>query len=315
MNSNCNCRMLDEYFAEQMKEVISLCATVRQTMLFSATMTEQVRIGINSPGQAGLSRNSSSLCVLLRWKIWQQSPLTNLWKFLWMRTHRWLWISGRNLSGSDPTGKGTARLLLQVRPPFHLVWSLLNLALHSSLAEAYLPWASDGVCANKASSPSVAHHSRPLGNSCWRIARESVSGSGKGPTLSVLTLWIHVNIFLQRLESLKRFKDGDVDVLLATDLAARGLDIEGVRTVINFTMPSTIAHYIHRVGRTARAGKSGRWVKDLSCLSISCCFFWGSELPACFYLLKLIKYSPVLIRLAVVRLVTGGDITQLWAAS
>lgn len=62
----------------------------------------------------------------------------------------------------------------------------------------------------------------------------------------------------QRLEALEKFRKGEVDILLATDLAARGLDISRVETVVNFEMPNQVETYIHRIGRTARAGRGGK---------------------------------------------------------
>ncbi|KAK5584434.1 hypothetical protein RB653_006045 [Dictyostelium firmibasis] len=62
----------------------------------------------------------------------------------------------------------------------------------------------------------------------------------------------------QRFDSLQQFRDGQVNYLLASDVASRGLDIIGVKTVINYNMPNTLAQYIHRVGRTARAGMEGK---------------------------------------------------------
>lgn len=61
----------------------------------------------------------------------------------------------------------------------------------------------------------------------------------------------------QRQKALDRFKDGRVKVMVATDVAARGLDIPNVSHVINFDTPQTYEDYIHRIGRTGRAGASG----------------------------------------------------------
>ncbi len=61
----------------------------------------------------------------------------------------------------------------------------------------------------------------------------------------------------QRVRALEGFKGGDVRVLVATDIAARGLDIDGVSHVINFELPNEPDSYVHRIGRTARNGASG----------------------------------------------------------
>lgn len=61
----------------------------------------------------------------------------------------------------------------------------------------------------------------------------------------------------QRTQALNEFKTGESNLLLATDVAARGLDIPNVMTVINLTFPLTVEDYVHRIGRTGRAGQSG----------------------------------------------------------
>ena len=63
-----------------------------------------------------------------------------------------------------------------------------------------------------------------------------------------------------RLGALNKFKTGARDVLVATDVAARGLDIPAVDTVVNFDLPPDSTTYVHRVGRTARAGRAGKSV-------------------------------------------------------
>lgn len=61
----------------------------------------------------------------------------------------------------------------------------------------------------------------------------------------------------ERNETLQEFKDRKIRILFATDIAARGLDIDDIDCVVNFDLPRSPADYIHRIGRTARAGKSG----------------------------------------------------------
>jgi ATP-dependent RNA helicase RhlE len=67
-----------------------------------------------------------------------------------------------------------------------------------------------------------------------------------------------------RVRTLKRFKDNELRVLVATDIAARGLDIEALPHVVNFDMPHVAEDYVHRIGRTGRAGVEGEAVSLVS---------------------------------------------------
>jgi ATP-dependent RNA helicase RhlE len=60
-----------------------------------------------------------------------------------------------------------------------------------------------------------------------------------------------------RQRALERFRSGHARVLVATDIAARGIDVDGVSHVINFELPHEPESYVHRIGRTARAGNAG----------------------------------------------------------
>jgi ATP-dependent RNA helicase RhlE len=61
----------------------------------------------------------------------------------------------------------------------------------------------------------------------------------------------------QRDKAIAAFKSGEIKVLVATDVAARGLDIPDVKHVYNYELPNVPEAYVHRIGRTARAGKEG----------------------------------------------------------
>ena len=61
----------------------------------------------------------------------------------------------------------------------------------------------------------------------------------------------------QRERALAGFKTGQISILVATDIAARGIDVDGVSHVINFDLPNVPESYVHRIGRTARAGRAG----------------------------------------------------------
>lgn len=63
---------------------------------------------------------------------------------------------------------------------------------------------------------------------------------------------------VKRLEVLRKFKEGKLTCLVATDVAARGIDVNDLSMVINYDLPNEAENYVHRIGRTARAGKSGK---------------------------------------------------------
>ncbi|NLA99797.1 MAG: DEAD/DEAH box helicase [Methanomicrobiales archaeon] len=92
-----------------------------------------------------------------------------------------------------------------------------------------------------------------------------------------------------------KFRAGSIDVLVATDVAARGIDVEDVDLVINYDVPQDIEYYIHRIGRTARAGRTGRAVT-----------FVG---PKEYFKLRTIQ-NYTKIRIARIPLPTQGDVEE-----
>jgi ATP-dependent RNA helicase DDX27 len=187
-------RMLEDGFADELDEIIRHTPVHRQTILFSATMTdnvnELVRLSLRKPARIFVDNNTTISRTL------QQ-------EFVRIREEReadrlplLLTLCRRTCSERCIVFFPTKDLAHQ----FRLILGLVGLRcaeLHGGLTQA------------------------------------------------------------ERLDALERFKDGAVDFLTATDVAARGLDIRGVKFVLNYSMPANYKLYLHRVGRTARAGSGG----------------------------------------------------------
>lgn len=94
-----------------------------------------------------------------------------------------------------------------------------------------------------------------------RTKRMAKKLAGRVKDMGFATAEIHSNrSLLQRQKALDGFKRGKYQVLIATDIAARGIDVTGIELVVNYDMPANSEDYVHRIGRTGRAGKTGHAV-------------------------------------------------------
>ncbi|KAH0680641.1 hypothetical protein KY290_023664 [Solanum tuberosum] len=194
-------RLLELGFSAEIRELVRLCPKRRQTMLFSATMTEEVDDLIN------LSLNK---------------PL--------------------RLS-ADPSTKRPATLTEEV---------VRIRRMREGNHEAVLL----ALCTKTFTSKVIVFSGTKLAAHRLKI----IFG-----LLGFKAAELHGNLTqAQRLDALELFRRQEVDFLIATDVAARGLDIIGVQTVINFACPRDLTSYVHRVGRTARAGREGYAVTFVS---------------------------------------------------
>lgn len=212
-------RMLEEGFQAEMQEIIKSCPRGRQTLLFSATMTDDVdqmiRLSLNKPVRLFLDPRKSVASNLVQEFIRVRIPAK---------------------ADAVEAKKRTEDLHISMDP------------VECSVRESILV----ALCQRTYKTRTIVFF--PSKSLCHKM--KIVFG-----LLGMKAAELHGNLTqLQRLESLEAFRDGKVDFLLATDLAARGLDIAGVETVINFQMPAQYERYVHRVGRTARADRSGKAV-------------------------------------------------------
>ncbi|OQD78542.1 hypothetical protein PENDEC_c001G07118 [Penicillium decumbens] len=188
-------RMLEDGFADELNEILTTIPKSRQTMLFSATMTESVdklvRVGMNRPMRLMVDAKKQTVGTLTQ-------------EFVRLRPGREDKRLGYLLHLCKEIYTGRVIIFFRQKKEAHrvrIIFGLMGLKaaeLHGSLSQE------------------------------------------------------------QRIKSVENFRDGKVAFLLCTDVASRGLDIKGVETVINYEAPQSHEIYLHRVGRTARAGRSGR---------------------------------------------------------
>ncbi|KAI9833990.1 MAG: nucleolar DEAD-box protein required for synthesis of 60S ribosomal subunit [Phylliscum demangeonii] len=188
-------RMLEDGFADELNEILKSIPKSRQTMLFSATMTDSVdkliRVGLTRPVRLMLAAKQQTVSTLVQ-------------EFLRLRP------------GRESKRLGYLMVLCQ--------------SVHMNRAIVFFRQKVD------------AHRVRIVFG-LFGLKAAELHGSMSQE---------------QRIQSVEAFRDGKVSFLLATDLASRGLDIRGVETVINYEAPQSYDIYLHRVGRTARAGRTGR---------------------------------------------------------
>lgn len=242
-------RMLDEYFAEQMKEIINSCSRTRQTMLFSATMSEQVKdlaaVSLEKPVKVFVNTNQTVAFNLRQ-------------EFIRIRRKVDAKPAAKQENGDDDADDDNDGRH-QPKRDFRKGGKFQKRGGKKFQANADRD---EKEREDREREPILASLvCRTFHDHCMIFVQRKRQAHRLHILLGLLGIKageLHGNLTQQqRLESLKQFKEEQIDVLIATDVAARGLDIVGVKTVINFNMPLTTEHYIHRVGRTARAGRAG----------------------------------------------------------
>lgn len=188
-------RMLETGFEDELSEILKTIPKSRQTMLFSATMTDSVdklvRVGMNRPVRLSVDAKKSTTAGLTQ-------------EFVRLRP------------GRENVRLATLCLLCK------------NFFLERTIV--FFRQKKD------------AHRVRVIFGLLGLKAGELHGSMSQD----------------QRISAVNAFREGKTTHLLATDLASRGLDIKNVLTVVNYEAPQTHEIYVHRVGRTARAGRSGR---------------------------------------------------------
>lgn len=184
-------RMLDMGFAPQLKQIIAAIPEERQTMLFSATMPEEI---------VSIARKYMKLPIRIE-------------------------VARQGTTAKDVTQE---LFIVAQEDKARLLEKLLQEYNGSVLV----------FSRTKHNAKRIAATVRFLGHTATEIHSNRSLG--------------------QRREALEGFKTGRFRVLVATDIAARGIDVNNIEVVINYDLPENAEDYVHRIGRTARAGASGR---------------------------------------------------------